>query len=51
MTPPPPDEPISFLRVVEFILAVSVLAAFAVVWAYSWLRSSLLVSLWYGGMG
>lgn len=50
MTPPTPDnEPVSVLRVIEFILAVVALAIVAGAWAYSWLRGGLLAALFYGG--
>ena len=50
MTPPTPDnEPVSILRVVEFVVAVSALAIFAGSWAYSWFKGGWLASLFYGG--
>ena len=50
MTPPTPDnEPVSVLRVIEFALAVAVLAVVAGVWVYGWLRGGMLASMFYGG--
>lgn len=43
------NEPLSFLRVVEFIVAVLVLAILSGAWVYSWFSGSLLAKFWYGG--
>ena len=49
MTPPTQDDQLSFLRVVEFALAVIALAVLAGAWGYSWWKGSLLAGFWYGG--
>jgi hypothetical protein len=56
MTPPThtttsEEEPLSFLRVLEFVLAVIALAILGGAWAYSWLKGSLLAALWSGAGG
>lgn len=43
------NEPLSFLRVVEVIVAFVVLFGIVGAWAYAWLRGTgLLAGLWYG---
>lgn len=43
------NEPLSFLRVVEFTVAALTLAILSGAWVYSWFRGSLLAQFWYGG--
>lgn len=49
MNDPDQNEPISVMRVIEFTLAVLVLAMLSGVWVYSWFSGSLLAKFWYGG--
>ena len=48
-TPTPDNEPVSVWRVIEFALAVAVLAVVAGVWIYGWLRGGMLAGMFYGG--
>jgi len=44
-----PNEPISVMRVVEFAVAVLVLAVLGWAWVYNWFSGSLLAKFLYGG--